>query len=246
MKKLLTSILTFCVVCSTGAQGKWKTCTTEEFSQIIMGMEQAVMDKSSYSYNTDYLFYDQADSPVPIMQETGLLICDKGETIYIEQFGKTIIQNKSVQVEVDPVYKTIVLRDPLEAYLKPQTASDFAALDMPGASIKKKMAGDTKMFYISFPGGNLYVGAEVTTGGAMGITKYILYAKPTTIENEDGKPVDAQPRMEVTYKNFQKGNQAKTNQMKHIADYVSQKGDGFALNTDYQDYELIDLRSQPE
>ncbi len=246
MKRLATIILTCCAVNFIGAQSTWENCSTEEFSKTIMAMEQAVMDKSSYSYNTDYLFYDQADSPMPIMQETGLLICDKGETIYIEQFGKTIIQNKNVQVEVDPVYHTIVLRDPLEAYLKPQTASDFSALDMPGASVKKKMVGETKMFYISFPDGNLYVAAEVTTGGAMGITKYVLYAKPTTIENEDGKPVQAQPRMEVTYKNFLKGDQAKTNQMKHVADYVSQKGNVFALNLDYQDYELIDLRSQPE
>lgn len=246
MKRLATIIS----MCSTlnfiAAQNKWENCSTEEFSQTIMDMEQAVMDKSSYSYNTEYLFYDQADSQMPIMQEAGLLICDKGETIYIEQFGKTIIQDKSVQVEVDPIYRTIVLRDPLEAYLRPQTASDFAALEMPGASVKKKMVGDTKMFYISFPKGQLYVAAEVTTGGAMGITKYVLYAKPTTMENENGKPVDAEPRMEVTYKNFQKGEQAKINQMKHVADYVSQKGDVFALNLDYQDYELIDLRSQPE
>lgn len=246
MKNLITILLAFGALQPVKAQNKWENCSTEEFSQAIMDIERVVMDKSSYSYNTDYLFYDQTDNPMPIMQESALLICEKGETIYIEQFGKTIIQDKTVQVEVDPVYKTIVLRDPLEAYLKPQTASDFAALEMPGASVKKKMVGDAKMFYISFPDGNLYVGAEVTTGGAMGITKYVLYAKPTTIENEDGKPVNAQPRMEVTYKNFQKGDQAKTNQMKHVVDYVSRKGDVFALNLDYQDYELIDLRSQPE
>ncbi len=117
MKRLATIIS----MCSTlnfiAAQNKWENCSTEEFSQTIMDMEQTVMDKSSYSYNTEYLFYDQADSQMPIMQEAGLLICDKGETIYIEQFGKTIIQDKSVQVEIDPIYRTIVLRDPLEAYL---------------------------------------------------------------------------------------------------------------------------------
>lgn len=228
------------------AQNKWESCTTAEFSDAIMTVEQFVMDKSSYSYETDYLFFDQVDGTTPIMQEHAFLICEKGEAFYIEQFGKTILQDALVQMEIDPVYKTIVLRDPLAEYTTPKTVADFSALDMPGAAIKKKTIDGKQSFYITFPDGQLYVGAEVTLGGPMGITRYVLYAKPTTIENENGTIVSTQPRMEVTYKNFRKGNQAKTSQIKYTAHYLTLNGNHYTLNEEYKNYELIDLRSQPE
>lgn len=230
----------------TFAQSKWESCSTEEFSNAIMAVEQSVMDKSSYSYETDYLFFEKQDARTPIIQDKAVLISLKGEEFYIEQFGKVIIQDKLVQLEIDPAYKTIVLRDPLEDYTKRKTSSDFAALDMPGASIKKRTIDGKQSFYITFPDGQLYIGAEVTLGGAMGIEKYVLYSKPTTLENEDGTIVSAQPRMEVTYKNFLQGDRAKTDRLKRTAHYVSLKNGAYALNEEYKEYELIDLRSQPE
>lgn len=246
MRTLFTIMLLGGAGYHSAAQTNWESCPTEEFSKAIIRMEQAVMDKSSYSYQTYYSFFDQLDAAMPVLQESGLLICEKGERLYIEQFGKTIIQDKEVQVEVDPLYQTIVLRDPLEAYFKPQTSNDFSMLEMPGAAVKKKMVGDTEIFQVSLPKGQDYEMAEITAGGAMGITKYVLYARQTKIENEDGLLVDTRPRMEVTYKNFRKGNQVNTDRMKTTADYLDRKGDVLTLNAAYQDYELIDLRSQPK
>lgn len=246
MRKLTTILLILQAVNTTSAQSKWESCSSKEFSQAIIAVEELVMDKSSYSYETDYLFFEQAENGTPIIQDKALLICLNGEEFYIEQFGKVIIQDNLVQLEIDPAYKTIVLRDPLEDYTKRKTSSDFAALDMPGAQVKKKTSGSKKQFYITFPDGQLYVGAEVTLGGAMGIEKYVLYSKATTLENEDGTSVSAQPRMEVTYKNFIQGSQVKTDRMKRTTHYLAIKGGNYMLNEEYNEYELIDLRSQPE
>lgn len=246
MKNLIMVTILLLVRHFVGAQNKWESCSTAEFSNAIITVEQLVMDKSSYSYETDYLFFDQVDGTTPIIQEHAYLICEKGETFYIEQFGKTILQDALVQVEIDPIYHTIVLRDPLPEYTKRRTVADFSALDMPGASIKKKTTDGKQSFYITFPDGQLYVGAEVTLGGPMGITRYVLYAKPTMVENENGAIVSTQPRMEVTYKSFRKGNQAKTSQIKYTAHYLTLNGSHYTLNEEYKNYELIDLRSQPE
>lgn len=246
MRKLTIILLMLQTVYTTSAQSKWESCSTDEFSRAIIAVEELVMNKSSYSYETDYLFFEQAEYGTPILQDKALLICLNGEELYIEQFGKVIVQDMLVQLEVDPVYKTIVIRDALKAYTTRKTTSDFAALDIPGARIEKRSASNNKQFYIHFPEGQLYVAAEVTLGGAMGIEKYVLYSKPTTLEKEDGTIVSAQPRMEVTYKNFQQGNQVKTDRMKRTTHYLALKGGNYMLNEEYKEYELIDLRSQPE
>ncbi len=246
MKKQISLFLMVAVIQSLSAQTKWESCSVADFSSAIMAVEELVMDKTSYSYETEYLFFEQLESTNPIIQDKALLICLKGEEIYIEQFGKVIVQDKSIQLEVDPGYKSIIIRDALKDYTTRKTMADFAALDMPGANIKRKAIGSKQQFYIDFPDGQQYQAAEITLGGTMGIEKYVLYSKPTTLENETGAIVSAQPRMEVTYKNFQQGTAAKTDGMKRTAHYLTAKNGAYALNDEYKEYELIDLRSQPE
>lgn len=245
MKSLITIMWMLLAYQLTSAQNKWETCSTEEFSKAVMAMEKMVVDNTAYSYETDYRFFEQLEGTTPIMQEKAILICVKGEVFYIEQFGKTIIQDKFVQIEVDLNYRTIILRDPVVDYTKQKTTADFAALELPGAEIKKNSTGSSVTYYVQFPEGLQYVGAEVKLGGAMGIEKYTLYSRETTLENEDGVLVSAQPRMEIRYINFMQNSQVKTDRMKTITDFLTVKNGEYTLNKEYYEYELIDLRSQP-
>lgn len=242
----LIILLMLCTLHNVAAQNGWENCSSEEFSKAIMTMENLVVDNTAYSYETDYRFFEQLEGSTPVMQEKALLICVKGEAFYIEQFGKTIIQDKFVQIEIDPNYRTIVLREAIHDYTKQKTTADFTALNVPGIEIKKQSTSGGTIYYVQFPKGLQYVGAEIKLGGPMGIQQYILYSDETTLENDEGVPVKAQPRMEVRYLNFQQNNQVKTDRMKKVTDFLVLKDGQYMTTKEYYEYELIDLRSQPE
>lgn len=243
MRRLIYTAGLLLTIHTASAQNGWETCSADEFSNAILAMEQAFPENTAYSYETEYLFFEQPEAVTPILTEQAVLVCsDKGE-LYIEQFGKTIVQDKTVQLEIDPAMKTVVLRDAQQDFTKRKTLSDFSVLNTSGSVIRKKQTGAKTIFSIQFPQGFRYAGAEITTGGAMGIERYVLYSAATTLENEEGKPVAAQPRMEVSFRNFLQGSQVNTGQIKKTAHFLTVNNGIYSANEPYTDYELIDLRS---
>lgn len=236
----------FFVLHTLCGQNDWVSSSTEEFSRAIMSIEQSIPENSSYSYETEYTFYEELESVTPVMTESALLVCSKGKEIYMEQFGKVIVQNETVNVMLDSNSGSIVLGDAVKDFTRRKSASDFSALYTSGSIIEKKVSAGKTVFYIRFPEGFRYSGAEITMGGLPGVEKCILYSGETTFENTEGKEITAQPRMEIVYKKFVQGDQVNTGKMKRVSDFVSLIHGEYVLADKYKDYELIDLRSQPE
>lgn len=242
-KRFFTVVFVFSLFHLSAQQG-WERCSAEEFSNAILSMEGLIPEHDDYSYETEYTFYEDLASTVPVLTEKALLICGKGGEVYVEQFGKIIVQNNSINIEIDATLKNLVVRDVQHDLTKRRTLSDFSALQASGLGLQKKKMGEKTVFYIRFPEGSKYAGAELTTGGMMGLDKYVLYSDEQTFENAEGIRITAQPRMEVVFKNFTRGAAVKTDRMKKTADYLTLTNGEYRLTEAYKDFELIDLRSQ--
>lgn len=244
MRHIYLTTLLACVLSPSFAQNGWTASSVEEFSQVIMEIEQSVPQNSSYSYETEYKFYEELESTTSVMTEKALLICLQGKEIYMKQFGRTIVQNEQLNVICDTVSSVIILNTANPDFTKRKTATDFSPLDVSGTTVLKKTAGGKNLYYLQFPNGFHYAGIELTLGGPIGVETYILYSQQTTFENTQGSTVTAQPRVEVRYKNYLQGTQVTATGMKRVADFVTLQNGEYVLNANYQQYELIDLRSE--
>lgn len=245
MVKIYMTLLFAFNLLNGSAQKGWEPCTPEEFSKAILAMEKIIEENSSYSYETDYSFYEELESVSPVLIEHAFILYNGQGELYMEQFGQVIVQNKVVNVTIDEASKSITIKDAQQEYIKRKTATDFSALHARGSTVQKKTVGNKTIFYVQFPDGLQYAGAEITAGGAMGIEKYILYSQQTTFENSDGKTITGQPRMEVLFRNFIQGNQVKAIPAKTVSEFVTLANGTYVLNDNYKEFELIDLRSQP-
>lgn len=243
MRKLYITACLISVLATSFAQNGWTPSSVEEFSQIIMDIEQSMPQNISYSYDAEYQFFEELEALTPIMVENAKLISLAGNEIHMQQFGRTIVQNELLNVICDTVSAVIIINDANPDFTKRKLASDFSPLQVSGTTVQKKTTGGKTMYYLQFPTGFRYAGVELTLGGDIGVEKYILYSQETTFENTQGATITAQPRMEVRYKNYQKNNQVITTGMKRVADFVTLQNGQYVLNANYQNYELIDLRS---
>lgn len=244
MRKLYITALLALALAPSFAQNEWKASSVEEFSQVILDVEQATPVNTSYSYDTEYRFYEELESVTPVMTEKAVLTCINGKEIYMEQFGRTIVQNELLNVTCDTISSVIILNDAIADFTKRKSVTDFSPLQVSGTTVHKKTAGGKNLYYLQFPSGFQYAGIEITLGGTIGVEKYILYSKETTFENTQGTAVTAQPRVEVTYKNYVHGSQVATTGLKRVSDFVSLKDGAYILADNYKHYELIDLRSE--
>lgn len=245
MKQIYLTVFFSCMLNALFAQNGWTPSSVEEFSRVIMEIEQAIPDNSSYGYETEYRFYEELESITPVMTDKAVLTCINGKEIYMEQFGKITVQNEAVMVTCDTVSGTIILNNAMADFTRRKSVSDFSALQTSGSLIQKKAAAGKTVFYIQFPNGFKYAGAEITLGGPIGVEQYILYSKETAFENMEGKDITAQPRMEVVYRNYTEGNRVNTKDMKRVSDFLALANGEYVPTDKYKDFELIDLRSQP-
>lgn len=224
------------------AQTGWEAVPLEEFSEAIMSIEQTIPENSAYSYETEYKFYEELEGEIPVLTDKATLICNDKNEIYMVQFGKMIAQNQHINLICDTTTKTITITNAVLDFTKRKSFSDFSVLQKSGSVIQRKTEHGKIRYYIQFPKGFQYAGAELALGGALGVEKYILYSKETKFENMAGHEVISQPRMEITYKNFAADKEVDYRSMKKITDFMILNGEEYVLTTDYSGYELIDLR----
>lgn len=242
MRKIYTIIVTVFVAQTLMAQTSWELVTLEEFSTAIMSIEQAIPENSAYSYETEYRFYEDLEGKNPVLTDKASLIYNDKNELYMVQFGKMILQNQQINLVCDTTTKTITITNAVGDFTKRKSFSDFSVLQKSGSVIQRKSENGKIKYYIQFPTGFQYAGAELTLGGTLGVEKYVLYSKETKFENMAGNEVVSQPRMEITYKNFVTDKKVNYQLMKKITDFISLKDEEYVLTTHYSDYELIDLR----
>lgn len=221
----------------------WQSSTLDEFSSLIMKIEQKVQDGESYSFESDYVFYNDPTTIVPALKESSFLICSQGEEIYLKQFSRYMTQNKEINVVCDTLTKTIIINDPQVQYFKKKATSDFAELLNSRSVVKKKKEGDILKYVLEFPKGFTYLAAEVWIENESNVKKYILYTANEYYDDSEEEAKMIQPRMEITFKNQRFGEQTKTAGMKRVSDYIVLEDGEYRTNSKYSDYEIIDLRT---
>lgn len=244
--KLTLYMLMACQI--SWSQSQWQDASLDEFKNAIIHAEQQVPSNTSYSFDSHYMFYNDITTNQTELEMDAQLICKDGKELYIDQFGRYIVQNDMLNVVCDTVTHMIILNDPNPDLFSKKATSDFAALKETNCKVQKKAVGSEIAYSLRFPEGFSYLGAEIwintTTSQAK---KYILYSNQEVVVEKDGVEVASQPRMEVTFKNYLSGKNVPLSKMKKITDYVVIKEDGnFQLNENYSTYELIDLRTTNE
>lgn len=223
--------------------GGWQNSTLEDFSALIMKIEQKVQNGDSYSFESDYVFYNDPTTTVPVMKESAFLICSKGEEIYLKQFSRYMIQNKELNVVCDTLSKTIIINDSQNQFFKKKATSDFAELLNSRSVVKKKKEGNVTKYILEFPKGFTYLAAEIWIENESNVKKYILYTANEYYDDSEEEVKMIQPRVEITFKNQWFGEQAKTAGMKRVSDYIVLEDGEYRTNSKYSDYEIIDLRT---
>jgi hypothetical protein len=242
MKLLLLFIILISLNSSAQNDG-WQNSNLDEFSKLIMKIEQKTPSNTSYSFESDYVFYNDLTTNVPAMKESTFLICSKGEEIYLKQFSRYMVQNKELNVICDTLSNTIVINDPQMQYFKKKTTSDFAELLNSRSTVKEKKEGNLTKYILEFPKGFTYLAAEIWIENESNVKKYILYTANEYYDDSDEEAKMIQPRMEITFKNQLFGNQAKLDRIKKISDYIIMEDGEYKPHSLYSDYELIDLRT---
>lgn len=227
------------------AQDSWKESTLDEFTKAIMVVESKIPDNSSYSFETDYSFYGGLETDIPEMEMSANLICSKGKEIYINQFGRIITQNQVLNVISDTASREIIISDSNPQLFTKKTTSDFATLYATKCKVEKKISGNQTAYYLGFPEGFSYIGAEVwIQNSKQQVSKYVLYSNREVNIEKDGNEISVQPRLEVKYKNFTYGANVVIAKMKHVHDFVTKDASGnYVVSDEYSDYQLIDLRT---
>lgn len=221
----------------------WESVNLNDFTTLIMKIEQQVQSSTSYSFESDYVFYNDLTTDIPAMIESAFLICSKGEEIYMKQFSRYMVQNKELNVTCDTLSNTIVINDPQMQYFERKTTSDFAELLNSRSTIKKRSEGNLTKYILEFPEGFTYLAAEIWIMNESTVKKYILYTANEYYDDSQEEVKMIQPRMEIIFKNQLFGNQAKTDRLKKVSDYVLLVDGEYKPHSNYSDYELIDLRT---
>ena len=240
----LLSLLIIVISAHAFAQNDgWQNSNLDEFSNLIMKIEQKVQSNMSYSFESDYVFYNDLTTNVPAMKESTFLICSKGEEIYLKQFSRYMTQNKELNVICDTLTNTIVINDPQMQYLQKKTTSDFAELLNSRSTVKEKKEGNLTKYILEFPKGFTYLAAEIWIENESNVKKYILYTANEYYDDSEEEAKMIQPRMEITFKNQLFGAQAKTDRIKRVSDYIVLEDGEYKASSKYSDFELIDLRT---
>lgn len=223
--------------------GGWQNSTLEDFSTLIMKIEQKVQSGDSYSFESDYVFYNDPTTTVPVMKESAFLICSKGEELYLKQLSRYMVQNKELSVVCDTLGKTIVINDPQLQYFQKKTTSDFAELLNSKSTVKKKKEGNVTKYILEFPKGFIYLAAEIWIEAESNVKKYILYTANEYYDDSEEEAKMIQPRMEITFKNQRFGDQVNVAGLKTVSDYIVLEDGEYKVHPKYSDYEIIDLRT---
>jgi hypothetical protein len=225
---------------------QWQDVTLEDFSKVILSIEEKIPAGTSYSYQAQYLFFEEHNSiDTTLKYDFSLSYQAKRQELNMIQFGRDLFQNKDVQIVCDTVEKQIVINYPMEEYFKRKTTDDFALLLKSKCSAQKKSQGKSTIYYLKFAEGARYQGAELWINTDGMVSKYILYTAIDVLDDTKETNRFIHPRMEVHFFNFQIGKKVDELKLKNEAFYFMDFSK-MILKDEYKNFEIIDLRNNQQ
>jgi len=240
--RTISSLFFFLVGLSALGQNGWEPCSIETFNNSIEKIEAGIVDGKSYSFSSRYDFYESLTGTIPKMTIDAQLICKDGKQLYLNQFGRIMVQNDVLNVVCDTSMKTIVLNDPNDLYLTHKTSADFETLLKSDLQVKRKIEGSKTKYYLEFPKGSSFLAAELWIKNGGMVEKYILYTANEILDDSEAEDKMIRPRMEVSYFDYRFGTEVQVNKLTTVADFVLVTSKDIQLNPTYSNYQLIDLR----
>jgi hypothetical protein len=227
-----------------GVHAQWQDITLDEFSKVILAIEQKIPEGSSFSYQAKYLFFEELQSTDTTLSYDFVLSNQvKKQNFNMTQFGRDIIQNKDVQIACDTAEKQIVINYPSEEYSKRKTIEDFALLLKSKCTAQKKTVGKSTVYYLKFADGARYKGAEIWIGADGMVTKYILYTAIDVLDDTKETDRYIHPRLEIHFFNYQFGKKVDEAKLKDVNFYFLDI-ENKILKEEYKDFQIIDLRNE--
>ncbi|TNF48837.1 MAG: hypothetical protein EP305_04500 [Bacteroidetes bacterium] len=229
---------------SLTGRSQWQDISMEEFSKMILSIEEKIPEESSYSYEAKYLFFEEPQSTdTTLYYGFSLSNQVKKQLFNMHQFGREIVQNNKVQIICDTAEHQIIINYPNEEYYKRKTTDDFALLLKSKCTAQKKSQGKNTIYALMFAKGARYKGAELWVGSDGMISKYILYTAIDVLD--DSKEIDKyiHPRMEIHFFNYQVGKKVDEANLKNVNSFFLDL-ENKTLKEEYKDFEIIDLRNE--
>lgn len=238
MRRLL--YILFFISGSLNAQ-VWDTISLEDFSIAIVEAEEKVNIKESFSYDATYTFYNDHTSTLPEMEEKTTITVLNGNTLHMTQLGRIIVQNETMNVVVDSATQTVALSHSNPNLIRKKTSADFASFLSSECKAMKHATNSYTKYRIEFPAIARYQAAEVWINKDGTVRKYILFGQKELIDDSNEIEQRMKPRMEITYTSYRFGDDVSTS-IPEVADYISTRDNELKPTSQYEAYELIDLR----
>lgn len=229
-----------------GAKAQWQDITLEEFSNVILDVENRIPKGESYSYEAKYLFFEELNSTdTTLSYDFNLDYQMKNQLFCMNQFGREVVQNKDIQVVCDTAEKQIIINYPNVEYFKRKTMDDYSLLLKSKCTAQKRTEGKFNVYYLKFAEGARYQGAELWIEKDGMVVKYIVYTGVDVLD--DTKEIDRMihPRMEVHFSNYQFGKKVDEKKLKNIDYYFVDLGK-LILKDTHKNFEIIDLRNNQQ
>ncbi|MBI1838655.1 MAG: hypothetical protein HYR91_15430 [Flavobacteriia bacterium] len=223
--------------------GQWEVSTLEAFTNQIMASETAIVAGSSFSFDTEYLFFNDYNSNEVALKLNGSIICLNEKEIFINQFDQWTIQNKDFNLVIDSVQKTIVIQNPQTVYFQRKTLENMGIVLNSSCTVQRNVQAGMLKYSLMFEKGAKYNGCEIWFNKENMVTKYILYGGQEAVDDTDFyNPKVIQPRLEINYTNYKIGTKTNMTHFRRVEDFIKLDNDTVVLQPKYAGYELIDLR----
>lgn len=229
-----------------GAKAQWQDITLEEFSNVILDVENRIPKGESYSYEAKYLFFEELNSTdASLSYDFNLDYQLKNQLFNMNQFGREVVQNKDVQVVCDTAEKQIIINYPNAEYFKRKTMDDYSLLLKSKCTAQKRTEGKFTVYYLKFAEGARYQGAELWIEKDGMVVKYIVYTGVDVLDDTKETDRMIHPRMEILFSNYQFGKKVDEKKLKNIDFYFLDLGK-LILKDTYKNFEIIDLRNNQQ
>lgn len=240
--RLIFNIVVSCLL-TFSSFAQWEEIQLSDFADAILSVENRIPEKTSYSLESNYLLFEELTGDEPKMTlQSSIVYNESKQIINVDQFGKLLIQNHDIQLNIDTAEKIIVLNNPEMSYFKRKGMEDFDALLKSQCIVKRKSSTTNDIYSIEFAPGARYRGAEIWIEKNGLVTKYILYSGVDVLDDSNMEDKTIHPRMEVSYTNYKTGKDAETISVVEPTEIFSDLKN-LTPTVIYKDYEIIDLRN---
>ncbi|TNE54017.1 MAG: hypothetical protein EP338_08995 [Bacteroidetes bacterium] len=225
---------------------QWKEVDKSVFQQAILKAEKTTQAYQSYYFETRYDFYEQLDASETSLSYEGYVWCTDNKKVQMLQFDRLILQDEFLHITVDSARGMIALKEADSLLLRPKTELDFASFMKSEVKAYIYQGKQVTKYMLEFPEGTKYRSVELWLDRRNLVRKYVLLGGKQIVDNSGTEDRVLQPRLEISYQNYQFENIKVKHRREELDDYILQvEEDGtrkVTLRDKYQTFTLADLR----